>query len=141
MPSFGVDKEEVTAFHLGDKYLFTAYFDEDSLFEQLKSYYSSDQYRFEIPEGELEDVQQILDEFFYKLVIEENLSDYCVVIERDTDSSDILRSSVMREQWRQYDVFLMKDKLSVEQAVEHGGTRLKKSRVNMENLQWKTNGS
>lgn len=141
MPSFDIDKEEITAFDLGNGYLFTAYFDEDLLFNQLKEYYNSDKYRFEIPDGDLEQVRQILNEFYYELKIEHSLEDYCVTIDEDVDSSSILRNSVKRKHRECHEIYLMKDKLSVEQALEHGAVHIEKSEVSAEDLPWKTNGS
>lgn len=69
MPSFDIAKEEITAFEISDRYLFTMYFDEEQLFKQLKEYYHSDKYKLEIPEYDLEQVRQVLDKFFYDLVI------------------------------------------------------------------------
>ncbi len=141
MPSFNVDMEEITAFDFGNTYLFTAYFDEEQLFNQLEKYYNRDKYRFKVPEEDLEEVQQTLDSYFYELVIEDSPEEYCVVADEETDSNAILSNSVMRKQRRNHDIYLMKDKLSLEQAVEKGAIRVEKSEVNTGNLEWKTNGS
>jgi len=141
MPSFNVDTEEITAFDFENTYVFTAYFDEKQLFNQLKKYYNKSRYRFKIPEGDLEEVQQILDNYFYKLVVEDSPEEYCVVADEETDTNAILRNSVMSKQRRNHDIYLMKNKLSLKQAVEQGATQVEKSEVNTENLEWKTNGS
>jgi len=141
MPSFEVDTEEINAFEINDRYLCTTYFDEESLFNQLKQYFYSDKYRFEIPECDLEQVRQILDEFFYDLVIEDSWEDYCVATDKEADSSTILRTSVMKTRRGRHEIFLMKDKLSVEQAIEHGASEIEKSGVTTEELEWKTDGS
>ncbi|WP_256299320.1 hypothetical protein [Haloarchaeobius salinus] len=133
--------EEITAFDFGNTYLFTAYFDEEQLFNQLEKYYNRDKYRFKVPEEDLEEVQQTLDSYFYELVIEDSPEEYCVVADEETDSNAILSNSVMRKQRRNHDIYLMKDKLSLEQAVEKGAIRVEKSEVNTGNLEWKTNGS
>lgn len=95
MPSFDVETEEIPAFDLGDTYLFKTYFDEDQLFNQLKKYYNNDKYRFEVPESDLGQVKQTLDDFFYELAIEDGIEDYCVVAEKGADSSEILRLSLI----------------------------------------------
>jgi hypothetical protein len=133
--------EEITAFDFGNTYLFTAYFDKEQLFNQLEKYYNRDKYRFKVPEEDLEEVQQTLDSYFYELVIEDSPDEYCVVADEETDSNAILSNSVMRKQRRNHDIYLMKDKLSLEQAVEQGAIRVEKSEVNAGNLEWKTNGS
>ena len=141
MPSFNVDMEEITAFDFGNTYLFTAYFDEEQLFNQLEKYYNRDKYRFKVPEKDLEEVQQTLDNYFYELVIEDSSEEYCVVADEETDSNATLSNSVMRKRRGNHDIYLMKNKLSLEQAVEQGAIRVEKLEVNAGNLEWKTNGS
>lgn len=141
MSSFNVDTEKITAFDIGNTYLFTAYFDENQLFNQLKKYYNKDKYRFNVPGEDLREVQETLDNHFYELVIKDSPEEYCVVATEETDSNTLLSNSVMRKQRRNHDIYLMKDKLSLRQAVERGAIRVEKSEVNAENLEWKTNGS
>lgn len=141
MPRFDINTEEITAFEIGDTYHFTMHFDEKQLFDQLRQYHKIDKYGFEIAEDSLEQTRQTLDGFFYDLVIEDSWEDYCVAAEKEADSSSILRNSVMREHRKRHEIFLMKDKLSVEQAVEQGATRLEKSGLTMEELMWKPGGS
>jgi hypothetical protein len=141
MPSFNVDTEEITAFDFENTYLFTAYFDEKQLFNQLEKYYNRDKYRFKAPEGNLEEIQQTLDNYFYELVVEDSPEEYCVVADEETDTNAILRNSVMSKQRRNHDIYLMKNKLSLKQAGEQGAIRVEKSEVNTENLVWKNNGS
>jgi hypothetical protein len=130
MPAFDVDREEITAFEVDGTYLFKQYFDRDDVFDALESYYNSDKYRFEVPEDELNDAQQILDDHFFDLRIEDDLHSYCVVMEHGDDYSDVLRNSVLTRRRGSTIVFLMKDLLSVEQAVEHGARRLSETDVN-----------
>lgn len=137
MPTFDIETEEITAFDLGDTYIFKTYFDEDPVYNQLQKYYNQDKYRFEVPERELEEVEQLLDEYYYELEVTDDFEEYCVVAEKETDSSDILRNSVMKKQRGQHEIFVMKDEISVRQAVEHGGDRLEKSGVRKEELEWK----
>ena len=69
MPTFDIETEEITAFDLGDTYIFKTYFDEDPVYNQLQKYYNQDKYRFEVPERELEEVEQLLDEYYYELEV------------------------------------------------------------------------
>ena len=130
MPTFDVDREEITAFEVDGTYLFKQYFDRDDVFEALKSYYKSDEFRFEVPEDELDGAKQILDEYFFDLRIDDDLHSYCVVMEQGDDYSDVLRNSVLTRRRGSNVVFLMKDLLSVEQAVEQGARRLSETDVN-----------
>lgn len=49
MPSFDVDREELTLFVVDDIYLFKQYFEQDELFAALREYYNDEAYRFEVP--------------------------------------------------------------------------------------------
>jgi len=57
-------------------------------------------------------------------VVAEELEPYCVVTEQYTEYGDILRESVAHWTRQGHRFFLMKDELSVREAVEHGATRL-----------------
>lgn len=130
MLTFDVDRQEITVFEVDDTYLFKEYFDRDDVFDAIKTYYNNDKYRFEVPEDKLDTAQQILDEYFFDLRIEDDLHNYCVVMEQGEDYSDVLRNSVVTRRRGSSVVFLMKDLLSVEQAVEHGGRRLSETDFN-----------
>lgn len=132
MPTFDVEREEITAFEVDGTYLFKQYFDRDDVFDALNSYYNRDEYRFEVEECELEGVQQILDEYFYDLQIADELEKYCVVMEQGIDYSDVLRNAVLTKRRGGHVVFLMKDPLSVEQAEEMGARRLSETEGNGE---------
>ena len=132
MPTFDADREEITAFKVSDTYLFKQYFDQDEEFDALKLYYNNDKYRFEVPEDELDDAQQILDKYFFDLRIEDDWHSYCVVMEQGDDYSDVLRNSILKRHHNNNIVILVKDLLSVEQAVEQGARRLSEADVNIE---------
>jgi SRSO17 transposase len=136
MPAFEVDRTEITGFKVEDKILFNQYFDHDELFDNLEKYYNRDQYRFEVPESDLDKVEQILDEFFYDIKVVEQMENYCVVIEENSDTSEILRNTVMNTRKTGRDVFLMKDQLSVEQAQERGASKINKTGIDPEDLEW-----
>lgn len=79
-----------------------------------------------------------MDIIFYDLIIEDSWEDYRVAAEKDADSSSILRNSAMREHRGRHKIFLMKDKLSVEQAIKDVAIPLEKSGLTMEELTWKS---
>jgi hypothetical protein len=85
MPTFDVDWEEITASEFGGRYIFKQYFNNDDLFQELEQYYNSDKYRFEVPEGELSEVRQVLDNYFYELEIADNVEEYWVVQQKEAD--------------------------------------------------------
>jgi hypothetical protein len=137
MPTFDIETEEITVFETGNRYTFKTYFDEDQLFKELEKYYNDDKYRFEIPQIDLEQVRQILENYYYELDVTDSVEDYCVVVDRKSKSANTLRNSVMRKHRGQHEVLIMKDELSKRQAVEKGAVTLEKSEVGNEELEWK----
>ncbi|WP_336326488.1 hypothetical protein [Halovenus sp. HT40] len=137
MPTFDIETEEITVFEIGGTYIFKQYFDENQLFKQLEKYYNEDKYRFEIPEDDLEQVRQVLEKYYYKLEVADSVDAYCVVVDKKSDSSNILRNSVMRKEKRQHEVIVIKNKLSKKQAIEQGAVSIEKSEVTEEELAWK----
>ena len=125
MPSFEVDREEITVFAIGDTYLFKQFFEQDELFADLKQYYNSEAYRFEVPEADFEAVAERLKEHFYEPVVVEDIDRFCVVKRKYTDHPDVLfKTAVAKQSSGDHTVFLLKDQLSVEQAIEQGVTQL-----------------
>jgi hypothetical protein len=124
MPTFDIEPEEITVFPVEEEYWFSHYFDREDLFERLREYYNEDAYRFEIPAEEFGTVREELAGEYIDLVIAEDLESYYVVIEQYTEYRDILRDSVAHRKRQGHRFFLMKDELSVREAVEHGATPL-----------------
>jgi len=124
MPTFDIDPEEITVFEIDDEYWFSHYFTRTDLFETLREYYDEEAYRFEIPAEEFDAVREELADEYIDLAVAEDLEPYCVVIEQYTEYGDILRDSVAHWKRQGHRFFLMKDDLSVREAVEHGATRL-----------------
>lgn len=126
MPEFGVEPQRLIVFKLDDQYIFKQYFEQQSLFTALQEYYNRDTYRFEVPHDEFATVRDQLEDYYYEPIIiaDDDLATFCVVKEQYTPYKAILRNAV--EHWTRDDhnFFLMKDRLSVDQAVEHGATRL-----------------
>jgi len=137
MPTFDIETEEITVFEIGNRYTFKTYFDEDQLFKELEKYYNEDKYRFEIPESALEQVRQILENYYYELDVTDSVEDYCVVVDRKSKSANTLRNSVMRKRKGEHEILVMKDELSKKQAVEKDAVILEKSEVGNEELEWK----
>jgi len=125
MPSFEVDRERINLFAVDDRYLFKQYFEQDDVFAELRRYYNEDEYRFEVPKDAFSEVQELLREHFYDPVVVDDPEQFCVVYPKYADHPDVLfKASVLQRSTGDYHVFLMKDQLSVEQAVKNGGTRL-----------------
>ena len=137
MPSFEVDQEEITVFALGESYVFRQYFEQDELFADLQEYYNSEDYRFEVPQDAFETVARRLEEHFYEPVVVEEVEPFCVVKRKYTDHPDILfKTAVAKQSTGDHTVFLLKDQLSVEQAVEQGATQLSDTDINFSLKDW-----
>jgi hypothetical protein len=67
MPTFDADTTEINAFEVegADLYIFSQYFDQEEVFDELREWYDSEHYRFEVPADEMEQIESFLDEYFY----------------------------------------------------------------------------
>lgn len=123
MPSFDVNREQINLFVVDDLYLFKHYFEQNAVFGTLRRYYNEDAHRFEVPEDALAEVQEVPRDHFYDPVIVEEPESFCVVHRRYTDHPDVLfKASVLQRSRDDYHIFLMKDQLSVDQAVNNRAT-------------------
>ena len=133
MPTFDVDSTRINAFEVEDAgvYIFSQYFDEDEIFDELREWYNGEKYRFEVPAEEIDQVEAFLEEYFYDLqqIEPTAIERFCVVKEKYTDHAGILRNSVYHTSQAGSTVFVMQDELSAEQALEQGSTRLTDSDV------------
>lgn len=123
MPTFDVDQEQINLFAVEDRYLFKHYFKQDDVFAALRDYYNADDYRFEVPDDAVETVQEVLEDHFFEAVIIHDLELFCVVYPKYQDHPSVLfKASVLQRSTDDAHIFLMKDKLSVEQAINQGAT-------------------
>jgi hypothetical protein len=127
MPTFDVDPDRITVFHVADEYLFSHYFTRKDLFEQLSEYYNEEAYRFEIPAEEFDSVREQLADEYIELVVTDELEPYCVVKDKYTEHADILRDSVLNWERDGQLFFLMKNELSVKEAIEQGATPIEET--------------
>ena len=124
MPSFNIDMEELAALDLGAHTCPQCNSTKNSSLTSSKSTII-EKIPFQTPGKHLQVVQQTLDKYFCELVREDSPEGYLVVADGEADSNLILSSSVMRKQHRNYDVYIMNEKLSHEQAAEQGTIRIK----------------
>jgi len=125
MPTFDVDATEIPVFEVNGIYVFKHYFEDADVFEQLEAYYNESAYRFELPtDDDLASVADVLADHFFELAVVEEIEPYCVAINKYEDHADILRNAVVTVTRGDIKIFLMKDELSAEQAIENGATRL-----------------
>lgn len=124
---FEGDADPIYVFEIDNTYLFKQYFEHEDLFRELRDYYNDEQYRFEVPATEFDDVRELLGDYFYEPVTVEEFGEFCVVKEQYTAHAEILRNAV--ETWSRHghNFFLMKDPLAVDQAVEQGAERVEET--------------
>lgn len=122
MPTFDVDKEQINIFELNDLYLFSHYFENKVLYNQLKGWCVEHQYRFEVPTDEIDQIK-ILSQGFFDPVIIEDPTPYYVAIHNELEYKNILINSVLNWAGGNQRYFLMKDQLSVETAIEKGAQK------------------
>lgn len=118
-------REQVNAFQVDGVFLFKHYFDGDDVFDRLRQYYNNQQYRFEVPVEEFDDVRSFLSAHGYDLTAVESVSKFAVVVEKYTaHPENIFRASVLQRTVDGYNCFLMRDQFAVAEAVDEGATRL-----------------
>lgn len=124
MPTFDVDPEQLIVFEVGDEYLFSQYFEQQDVFEDLREYYNDTEYRFEVPEDEFDTVRKHLEDAYYEPVVVTDLAPYCVLINKYDEHAEILKQSIATWERDGKRFFLMKDDLAVKEAVERGAERI-----------------
>jgi hypothetical protein len=124
MSTFDVEPERLVVFEVDDAYVFSEYFEQTDIFDDLREYYSDTEYRFEVPEAEFDAVRERLEAAYYDPVVITDLEPYCVVIDRYDEHAEILKRSVATWERRNRRFFLMADDLAVKEAVEQGATRV-----------------
>ena len=122
--------EQVNVFEVDEIYLFKHYFDSEEVFDRLKQYYNNQQYRFEVPPDEFEDLRSFLEKHGYGLVVVDVLEAFVFVVKKYTAHPDnIFKASVIQRTVDGYNCFLLTDQAAVEQAVQDGATRLTETDV------------
>lgn len=124
MPEFHrANLERVNAFAIDDAYFFKYYFDHDEVFAKLGKYYNNQQYRFEVPEASFEEIADFLSGYGYGLVVVEYPDSFAVVVRKYTEHPEnIFKGSVLHRSEGNWNVFLLKDRATVDRAVDQGAT-------------------
>ena len=100
------------------------------MFDRLKQYYNNQQYRFEVPPDEFEDLRSFLEKHGYGLVVVDVLEAFVVVVKKYRVHPDnIFKASVIQRTVDGYNCFLLTDQAAVEQAVQDGATRVTETDV------------
>jgi hypothetical protein len=124
-PSDPSSDERVNTFQVDERHLFKHYFEGEDVFARLKPYYNAQQYRFEIPPDEFDDVRSFLTEHGYELVVVGPTEKFVVVVEQYTTHPEgVFEESVAQRSVDGYNCFLVTDQYAVAGAVAEGATRL-----------------
>jgi len=125
-------QERVNVFPVDERYLFKHYFDNDEIFDRLRQYYNNQQYRFEVPDDDFDEIQEFLSEFGYALVVVDAVKEFTVVVRKYTEHPEnIFKDSVVQRSEGDYTVFVMTDQATVEQAVLQDATPLPEADVEL----------
>lgn len=118
-------QEHVNVFEVDGRYLFKHYFEGERVFDRLKPYYNNEQYRFEVPPAEFEELSSFLGGHGYGLVVTGTTAPFVVVAEKYTAHPDnIFKASVIQRSVESYNCFLMTDRDAVDRAVTGDATPL-----------------
>ncbi|WP_228842410.1 hypothetical protein [Halococcus agarilyticus] len=111
MPTFDADTTDINAFEVedADLYIFSQYFNQEEVFGELREWYDSEQYRFEVPTDKMDRIESFLDEYFYQVtrLPPNDIEPFCVVKEKYTDHANSLRNSVYHTSRGSNTVFVM----------------------------------
>jgi len=119
------DRESVNVFEIGGTLYFKHYFEGDDVFAKLREYYNGQQYRFEVPADDFEQLMTYLRGHGYDLERVDKIEEFTVAVEQYTSHPEnIFKASVFQAQTAEYNCFLLKDKSSVEEAVYAGAEEL-----------------
>lgn len=121
---FDITRKKINIFKIGKLYCFKCYFNDREVFGELSKYYNERKYRFEC--GTASERNKII-KYLWKVGFEANIvedpSEYIVKIDRFKKYASILKDSIEQTEIGNDMVFLMKDRASVEQAIEQGAER------------------
>lgn len=120
--------ERINVFVVDEVYLFKHYFNSEEVFDRLRQYYNNQQYRFEVPAGAVEELQEFLADHGSGLVVIDPLEEFAVVVRKYTAHPEgIFKQSVIHRSVDGYNCFLLTDRDAVQQAVAEGASRLAKT--------------
>ena len=126
-PTFDIEpekKKKLNFFKIGKIWCFKYFFDDKEIFNDLLEYYNREKYRFELGTvGERNKIIKYLEKKGFEYVLIEDASDYTVKIERFKKYAAILKNSIDYDEKGQDKIFIMKDLVSVEEAIVNGAER------------------
>jgi hypothetical protein len=129
-PTFDIEpekKKKLNIFKIGKIWCFKYFFDDKEIFNDLLEYYNREKYRFELGSvGERNKIMKYLEKKGFEPILIEDTSAYTVKIERFKKYASILKNSIDYDEKGKDRIFIMKDLVSVEEAVEKGAEKYSK---------------
>ena len=117
-------KKKLNIFKIGKLWCFKYFFDDKEIFRDLMEYYNRDKHRFELGTvGERNKIMKYLGKKGFEPVLIEDTSAYTVKIDRFKKYAAILKNSIDYDEKGKDRIFVMKDMVSVEEAVEKGAEK------------------
>ena len=115
-------RKRINVFKVGKLWVFKYFFaDNQDLFRQLADNYNRETYRFEFKSlGERNQALKILERNGFDAYPIENLKGYMVKLDRFSKYAPVLRKSVAFAETPTERIFLIKDLVAVEEAIEFG---------------------
>ena len=121
---FDIDRKKINIFKIGKLYCFKHYFNDRDVFRELSKYYNEEKYRFECgTAGERNKIIKYLWKVGFDAYLVEDMSEYILKIDRTKRYAPILKNSIEQKETGNDRMFLMKDMISAELAIEHGAER------------------
>jgi hypothetical protein len=114
----------ITVFRIGRIWTFKHFFADKETFKELADHYSRDRYRFEfLTEHERDAAFEKLKDLGFEIQVVEDLAGYVVSLDKSSKYAPVLKNSIEYAQIRNERIFLMKDPVSVEEALQFGAEK------------------
>ena len=114
-------RKAITVFRIGRIWTFKHFFADKETFKELADHYSRDRYRFEfLTEVERDGAFEKLEDLGFDIQVVEDLAGYVVSLDKSSKYAPVLKNSIEYAQIHNERVFLMKDPVSVEEALQFG---------------------
>jgi hypothetical protein len=114
-------RAKITVFRVGRIWTFKHFFGDKETFKELADHYSRDNYRFEfLTEHETDEAFEKLKARGFDCHLVEDLAGYVVSLDKSSKYAPVLKNSIEYIESQNERIFLMKDKVSVEVALEFG---------------------
>ena len=115
-------RERINVFPVGDAYWFRHYLSEEA-FAELREHYDRSEYRYAVPVGRWDEARAVLERYGYEPTVVEDFEPYTVVKRKYSSHPDVVFSvAVAHLSVGRFNCFVLKDRESVERAVEGGAT-------------------